>query len=135
MIFGGMNGNLASENFFWKWISRGKRKWWNNCSKLSLTRLKNNREVSYFRLSKDSRVHKDWIHATGHPLDNMPSIMENLRKFSNSYSQEQTEHVHCHFFEFLHNIFCKFHLFRIAELRQRYIQSPIKYLRWRFWRK
>ena len=41
MIIGGMNGKLASENFFWKWFSRGKRKWWNDCSKLSLSRLKN----------------------------------------------------------------------------------------------
>ena len=51
-------------------------------------------------------VHKDEIHTTGHPLDNLPSKMENLRKFSNSYSQEQTEHVYCHSFEFLHDIFC-----------------------------
>ena len=36
MILGGINGKLASENFFWKWISRGRRKWWNDCSKLSL---------------------------------------------------------------------------------------------------
>ena len=36
MIFGEMNGKLASENFFWKWTSRGRRKWWNDCSKLSL---------------------------------------------------------------------------------------------------
>ena len=67
---------------------------------------KNNGEVSYFRLSKDTSVHKDCIHATGYPLDNLLSKIENLRKFSNSYSQEQTEHVYCHFFEFLHNIFC-----------------------------
>ena len=40
MIFGGMNGKSASENFFWKWISRGRRKWWNDCSKLSLSWLK-----------------------------------------------------------------------------------------------
>ena len=36
MIFRGMNGKLASENFFWKWISRGRRKWWNDCFILSL---------------------------------------------------------------------------------------------------
>ena len=40
MIFRGMNGKLASENSFWKWISRRRRKWWNDCSKLSLSRLK-----------------------------------------------------------------------------------------------
>ena len=63
-------------------------------------------EVSYFRQPKDTSVHKDWIHATDHPLDNLQSKIENLQKFSNSYSQEQTEHVYCHSFEFLHNIFC-----------------------------
>ena len=35
-------------------------------------------------------VHKDYqIHATGHPLDNLPFKMENLQEFSISYSQEQ----------------------------------------------
>ena len=52
-------------------------------------------------------------------------IYEHLRKFSNSYSQEQTEHVYCHFFEFLHNI-----LYYL----QRHNQSPIKDLRCTFWR-
>ena len=73
-----------------------------NCN----NKTKNNREVSYFRLPKDKSVHKDWIHATGRPVDNLPFKMENLRKFSNSYSQEQTEHVYCHSFEFLRNILC-----------------------------
>ena len=36
MIWGEMNGKLASENFFWKWILRGRRKQWNDCSNLSL---------------------------------------------------------------------------------------------------
>ena len=62
--------------------------------------------MSYFRLPKDTSVHKDWIHATDHPRDNLLSKIENLRKFSNSHSQEQTEHVYRHSFEFLHNIFC-----------------------------
>ena len=34
---------------------------------------KTNRKVSYFRLPKDTSVHKDWIHATGCPADNLPS--------------------------------------------------------------
>ena len=45
---------------------------------------------------KDTSVSKACIHATGHPLDNLPFKIENLQKFSNSYSQEQTEHVYCH---------------------------------------
>ena len=45
-------------------------------------------------------------------------IYEHLRKFSNSYSQEQTEHVYCHFFEFLNNI-----LYYL----QRHNQSPIRF--------
>ena len=45
-----------------------------NCN----NKTKNNREVSYFQLSKDTSVHKDWIHATGHPLDNLPSKIENF---------------------------------------------------------
>ena len=44
MTFGGMNGKLASENFFWKWILR--RKWWNDCSKLSLWRLNKRTHIS-----------------------------------------------------------------------------------------
>ena len=40
-----------------------------NCN----NKTKNNREVSYFRLPKDTSVHKDWIHATGRPIDNLPS--------------------------------------------------------------
>ena len=31
------------------------------------------REVSYFQLTKDTSIHKDWIHATGCPVDNLPS--------------------------------------------------------------
>ena len=60
---------------------------------------------NYFRLPKDKSVYKDWSHATGRPVDNLPSKIKNLRKFLNSYSWEQTEHVSCHSFEFLHNIF------------------------------
>ena len=67
-------------------------------------KTKNNREVSYFRLPKDTSVHKDWIHATGLPVDNLESKIKHLQKFSNSYSQEQTEHVDCYSFEFLHNL-------------------------------
>ena len=40
-----------------------------NCN----NKTKNNREVSYFRLPKDASGHKDWIHATGRPIDNLPS--------------------------------------------------------------
>ena len=29
--------------------------------------------MSYFRLTKDTSIHKDWIHATGCPVDNLPS--------------------------------------------------------------
>ena len=50
----------------------------------------------------------------------------------NSYFWEQTEHVSCHSFEFLHNIFYQFHL-RI-QYRQRHIQGTIKDLRCSFWR-
>ena len=31
----------------------------------------------------DTSVHKVWSHATGHPVDNLPSKIE---KFSNNYS-------------------------------------------------
>ena len=55
---------------------------------------------------KDTSVCKACIYATGHPLDNLPSKIENLQKFSNSYSQEQTEYVYCHCFESVHNILC-----------------------------
>ena len=71
-----------------------------NCN----NKTKINRKVSYFRLPKDTSVYKDWIHATGHPVDNLPSKTENLQKCLSSYSEEQTEHVYCHSFEFLHNI-------------------------------
>ena len=40
-----------------------------NCN----NKTKNNREVSYFRLPKDTSVHKDWNHATSRPIDNLPS--------------------------------------------------------------
>ena len=45
--------------------------WWAviNCN----NKTKNNREVPYFQLPKDTSVHKDWIHATGRPIDNLPS--------------------------------------------------------------
>ena len=33
----------------------------------------NNRKVSYFRLPKDTSVHKDWIQATCRQVDNLPS--------------------------------------------------------------
>ena len=45
-----------------------------NCN----NKTKKNREVSFFRLPKDASVHKDWIHATGHPLDNLPSKVKNF---------------------------------------------------------
>ena len=57
-----------------------------NCN----NKTKNKREVSYFGQSKNTSVHKDWIHA----------------KFLNSYSQKQTEHVYSYAFEFLHDMFC-----------------------------
>ena len=75
-------------------------------SQIAVTKQKNKREVSHFRLSKDRSVHKDWVHATGCQVDNLPSKIENIRKFLNSYSREQTEHVYSHSFEFLHDIFC-----------------------------
>ena len=62
--------------------------------------------MPYFRLPKDTNVHKGWIHATGRPVDNLPSKIKNLLKSSNSYSGEQTEHVYCRSFEFLYNILC-----------------------------
>ena len=40
-----------------------------NCN----NKTKNNRAVSYFRLPKDTSVHKDWIFATCRPIDNLPS--------------------------------------------------------------
>ena len=61
---------------------------------------------NYFRLPKDKSVYKDWSHATGRPVDNLPSKIKNLQNFSNSYSYEQTEHVYYHSLEFLHNILC-----------------------------
>ena len=69
-------------------------------------------EKSYLRLPKDMFIKSCyWL-----PVDNLPSKIENLRKFSNRYSQEQTEYVNCHY-------------------RQMHIQSPIKDLRCSFWRK
>ena len=40
-----------------------------NCN----NKTKYNGEVSYFQLPKDTSVHKDWIHATDGPVDNLPS--------------------------------------------------------------
>ena len=40
-----------------------------NCN----NKTKNNREVSYLRLTEDTSVHKDWIHAIGRTVDNLPS--------------------------------------------------------------
>ena len=40
-----------------------------NCN----NKTNNNREVSYFRLPKDTSVHKDWIHATCRQVDTLPS--------------------------------------------------------------
>ena len=75
-----------------------------NCN----NKTKNNREVSYFRLPKNTSVHKDWIHAAGRPVDNLPSKIENLRKFLSIYSQEQTEHVYCHCHSFFITYFANF---------------------------
>ena len=83
-------------------------------------------ENCYFRLPKDTSLHKDWSHATGHQVDNLLSKIKNLRKFSNSYSKEQTEHFNCHSFEFLHKN-CQ------TQYTQRHIQSRIKDLRCSFW--
>ena len=91
-------------------------------------------EKFYFRLPKDTSVHKDWSHATGRPVDNLPSKIENLQKFSNNYSWEQTEHVSRHYFEFLHNILLVSFKNYQTQYRQRHIQSPIKDLRCSFWR-
>ena len=71
-----------------------------NCN----SKTESNRELSYFLLTKDASVHKYLVHAIGRRVDNLFSKIKNLRMFSNSYSQEQTEHVYCHSFEFLHNI-------------------------------
>ena len=43
------------------------------CAVINCSNKKNNREVSYFRLSKDTHIQKDWIHATGRPIDNLSS--------------------------------------------------------------
>ena len=59
MIFGKMIGKLASENFFWKWISRGRRKWWNKCSKLSLSRLKENNQKCNHNFHNDLLYYLD----------------------------------------------------------------------------
>ena len=40
-----------------------------NCN----NKTQNNRELSYFRLRKDTSVHKDWIHATVRQVDSLPS--------------------------------------------------------------
>ena len=80
--------------------------WMSWCAVINCKQNKKIIEVSYFRLPKDTSVHKDWILTTDHPLDNLTSKIENLGKFSNSYSQEQTEHIYCHSFEFLQNILC-----------------------------
>ena len=40
-----------------------------NCN----NKIKNNKEVSYFQLPKYTSIHKDWIHATGRPIDHLPS--------------------------------------------------------------
>ena len=42
--------------------------------------------MPYFRLPKDTSVHKDWIHATGRPIDNLPSkILIFLDHFEEKY--------------------------------------------------
>ena len=40
-----------------------------NCN----NKTKNNREVSHSQLTKNASVHKGSIHATGCPVDNLPS--------------------------------------------------------------
>ena len=35
-------------------------------------------EKCYFQLPKDTSVYKDWSHATGCPVDNLPSKIKNL---------------------------------------------------------
>ena len=42
------------------------------------SKTKNNREVSYFPLNKDTSVHKGRIHAAGCPVDNLPSKIGNF---------------------------------------------------------
>ena len=42
--------------------------------------------MSYFRLPKDTSIHKDWIHAIGRPIDNLPSkILIFLDHFEEKY--------------------------------------------------
>ena len=43
-------------------------------------------EKCSFQLPKNASVHKDWIHATGHAVDNLPSKIENLLNFLKSSS-------------------------------------------------
>ena len=56
MILGGMNGKLASENFFWKWISRERRKWWNDCSKLALIAIEFEQIVNMLTISMKNAI-------------------------------------------------------------------------------
>ena len=56
MILGGMNGKLASENFFWKWISRERRKWWNDCSKLALIAIELEQIVNMLTISMKNAI-------------------------------------------------------------------------------
>ena len=57
-IFGGMNSKLASENFLWKWISHGRRKWWNECSKLLLSWLN---KIQLFFANFLSYLHSGYV--------------------------------------------------------------------------
>ena len=43
-------------------------------------------EKYYFQLPTDASVHKDWNHAKGHPVDNLPSKIKNLQKLLSSDS-------------------------------------------------
>ena len=55
----------------WKLVSQSVAMSW--CAVINCNNKKNNRELSYFWLPKDTTVQKDWIHATGRPIDNLPS--------------------------------------------------------------
>ena len=70
-----MNGKLALENSFWKWILRGRRKWWNDCSKLSLSRLNNAAMTADFN-KQFTKLIKDYQRGFRNHILNLCKIKE-----------------------------------------------------------
>ena len=64
--------------------------------------------MSHFRLPENASVHKDWIHATGPPVDNLPSKMENLRNFRTAMPRNKQNMFIANFLSFFKTYFANF---------------------------